>query len=134
MTLNIDLAPTVLEIAGIDVPATMQGRSIVPLVEDKDAGWRQEWFYEHHFTARGWIPRTEGIRTDRWKYTNFIDEQPPFEELYDLEHDRFEERNLANEKKHHDQLAFLRARREIWIQALARWTPETRWQDPAGRL
>jgi arylsulfatase A-like enzyme len=90
MTLNIDLAPTMLALAGADVPASMQGRNVGPLLRGENTRWRSDWFYEHHFRHNGWIPATEGIRTDHWKYTRYIDDDPAFEELFDLQHDPHE--------------------------------------------
>src|SRR2546423_4640112 len=46
MALNIDLAPTLLDFAGVAIPATMQGRSWRPLLEGKPADWRKVFFYE----------------------------------------------------------------------------------------
>ena len=49
MVLNLDVAPTLLEIAGVPVPADMQGKSMLPLAEGKpDAGWRKDWLYEYY--------------------------------------------------------------------------------------
>lgn len=97
--LSIDLAPTLLDLAGVDIPPRMQGRSLVPLLRgETPSDWRQEFFYEHHFVPP-WegmsIPRSEAIRTHRWKYIQYIDSRPLFEELYDLEVDPLETVNLA---------------------------------------
>lgn len=104
MALNIDFAPTFLDYAGVAIPGGMDGRSLRPLLEGKPAGWRTHWFYEHHYHARGSkegaIPRSEGVRTMDWKYITYIDEKEPFEELYDLKNDRFEEKNLSSDRKH----------------------------------
>jgi arylsulfatase A-like enzyme len=104
MALNIDVAPTFLDYAGIAIPDGTDGRSLRPLLEGKLDTWRNHWFYEHHFHARGSkegaIPRTEGVRTAEWKYVTYIDEKEPFEELYDLKNDPLEETNLATELKH----------------------------------
>ncbi|HVK10324.1 MAG TPA: sulfatase [Gemmataceae bacterium] len=101
MALNIDVAPTLLDYAGVAVPAGTDGRSLRPLLEARADGWRAHWFYEHHYHARGSkegaIPRTEGVRTADWKYITYIDEKQPFEELYDLKADPFEEKNRATD-------------------------------------
>jgi arylsulfatase A-like enzyme len=106
--LNIDLAPTLLEFAQVPKPAAAQGRSLAPLIRgDEVHGWRGEFFYEHHFQhAR--IPRSEGVRTQRWKYIRYLDSQPFYEELYDLEADPIEEVNLATDAARHDELAAMR--------------------------
>lgn len=109
VALNIDIAPTLLDLAGVAAPASMQGRSLVPLVRGQTpSDWRQVWFYEHHFDYKGRIPRSEGVGTDRWKYIRYIDAQPPYEELFDLHTDPYEQHNLAGDKDHVAKLDELR--------------------------
>jgi arylsulfatase A-like enzyme len=116
MALNVDFAPTMLELAGAAIPPTMQGRSLAPLLRgETPADWRTEFFYEHHSVADR-IPKTEGIRTERWKYIRWIAEEPVKEELYDLAADPLEERNLAGDTRHAATLQELRAK---WQRALA---------------
>jgi arylsulfatase A-like enzyme len=118
MALNIDLAPTVLDFAGLAVPAGIDGRSLRPLVEGRPREWRTDFFYEHHYHHGGKIPRTEGVRTADWKYITYFDVDPPFEELYDLRADPFEERNLATDAGHRDRLEALRARHRDYVARL----------------
>ncbi len=106
--LSIDIAPTILDLAGVDVPESMQGKSLVgPLRGDTPADWRSAIYYEHHFEPP-WegmsIPRSEGIRTHRWKYIQYIDSQPLYEELYDLENDPIEAINLAAADQHAERM------------------------------
>jgi len=113
--LNIDMAPTMLEMAGIDRPEVMQGRSLMPLLQGKKlTDWRTDFFYEHHFGEKRKppIPATEGVREERWKYTRWTSTSPVFEELFDLKNDSEELRNLATDGEHEDQLERLRARRK----------------------
>ena len=113
MTLNIDLAPTLLDFARVHAPKSMQGRSLAPLLDGKSPrGWRKEFFYEHH-TRSDIIPPSEGVRTEKWKYFRYVESQPVVEELYDLANDPGEERNLAVDPKHAKTLAELRTR---WSQ------------------
>lgn len=128
MTLNIDLAPTILSLAGVSAPP-MQGRDLGPLIEGQAVPWRTEWFYEHLF-EHTWIPRTEGIRTTEWKYTRYLDTKPLFEELFDLRADPLEERNLMREGGRPDQAARLRERWQRWRQALEAWPGDRPWNDP----
>ena len=110
MTLNIDFAPTLLDYAGLPVPAAVQGRSLRPLVRgERPADWRTDWFYEHH-TLPKIIPPSEGVRTERWKYLRWVSAEPVIEELYDLRADPQEERNLAADPAHRDTLDRLRRR------------------------
>ena len=105
---HLDLAPTLLELAGVEVPAGMQGRSLLPLLRGEAPPWRREVFTEHLWDHPR-IPRTEGLRTERWKYIRYLD-HPEYEELYDLERDPHEARNLALEPAHAERLEELRAR------------------------
>ena len=110
MTLNIDLAPTIADLAGVTVPKEMQGHSLVPFVQGRRPNnWRHDFFYEHH-TMTKVIPELEGVRTERWKYVRWVTTSPLFEELYDLKSDPEELRNLANDPRHQKQLTTLRDR------------------------
>jgi arylsulfatase A-like enzyme len=122
MALNIDVAPTFLDYAGVPIPKGTDGRSLRPLLEEKTPNWRNHWFYEHHFHARGSkegpIPRTEGVRTSEWKYITYIDEKEPFEELYDLKNDPLEEHNLVTDPKHAQRLRIMKAMYADYAQKL----------------
>ncbi len=109
MVLNIDIAPTILQLADVKPPATMQGQSLVPLIDGETVPWRDEWFYEHLFPhAR--IPKSEGVRTARWKYIRYVESDPLREELYDLETDPQELVNLAGDDQHQKTLTDMRQR------------------------
>jgi arylsulfatase len=109
MVLNIDLAPTLLDYAGIRAPQEMQGRSLRGLVHSDSLEWRSEWFYEHHYGPKI-IPPSEGVRTERWKYLRWVGVEPAIEELYDLSKDPHEESNLAADPQHSKTLENLRDR------------------------
>jgi arylsulfatase A-like enzyme len=109
MTLNVDLAPTLLDYAGIAVPAFVQGRSLRPLVSGDKAAWRDDWFYEHQ-TLPKIIPPSEGVRTDRWKYLRWTGREPAVEELYDLKADPQETTNLVADPVRRATLDHLRQR------------------------
>ena len=118
MVLNVDFAPTMLELAGVPAPKTMQGRSLVPLLKgESPKDWRMEFFYEHHSVAAR-IPQSEGVRTERWKYLRWIAETPVKEELYDLQADPLEERSLLNDAKHAALLAEMRGKWERYGREL----------------
>lgn len=122
LALNVDLAPTVLELAGVEIPDSYQGRSLVPLLHGATPAWRDDFFYEHR-TDIDRIPKSEGVRTARWKYARYIEQSPLYEELYDLERDPGEARNLAGEPEAAVELSRLRTRcdqlRAEWQAPLA---------------
>ncbi len=107
MALNVDIAPTILELANLPIPEQMQGRSLVPLLKGRKPRWRTEFFYEHPFVHKT-IARSEALRTKRYKYTRYIDYD--YEELYDLENDPAETINLAKDEKYKKTLNSLRKR------------------------
>lgn len=108
--LNVDLAPTILAMAGLAAPVGMQGRNFAPLYLDGPvADWRTEFFYEHPtIRSVSFIPSSEAlVRTDV-KYLFWPDFQ--YEELFDLAHDPREETNLIAEPGWRERLTELRAR------------------------
>jgi len=107
MALNVDIAPTILELAHLKVPQQMQGRSLVPLLKGRKPRWRTEFFYEHLFEHKT-IPKSEALRTERFKYLRYVDYD--YEELYDLENDPTETINLAKDEKYQETLNSLRKR------------------------
>jgi len=109
LALNIDLAPTFLDVAGLAIPERMQGKSLMPLLGGQPRAWRSDFFYEHHFGEKI-IPPTEGVRTERWKYLRWTSSDPVIEELYDLKADPLEEKDLAKVAEHQKTLEALRSR------------------------
>jgi len=108
--LNIDIAPTLLELAGVEVPSTMQGRSLVPILEGASPpDWRSDFFVEHLFDHPD-IPKHEGVRGERYKYARYFEQDPVYEELYDLLVDPMEARNLAGDSDYLETLMELRRR------------------------
>jgi arylsulfatase A-like enzyme len=99
MALNVDISPTLLDLAGIPTPRTVQGCSLVPLMKAEPAAhWRTDFLYEHLF-ERDNIPKSEGVRTEQFAYVRWFEQTPVVEELYDHVAD-FEEVNnlIANPK------------------------------------
>lgn len=134
-----DLAPTVLDMAGLDIPDMMQGVSLFPLIQGKQIPWRSDFFAEQLLDIQDY-PRSECLRSKDWKYIryfrrtidktyhtldgtygtreNYIEslkstlsyEQPIYEELYYLSDDPFEQTNLADDATYRDVLETMRAR------------------------
>jgi len=105
--LNVDIAPTILELASVEIPQQMQGRSLVSLLKGQKPKWRTDFFYEHLYEHKT-IPKSEALRTQRWKYARYIDYG--YEELYDLKNDPHETTNLAKDEKYKQTLESLKKR------------------------
>jgi len=97
MILNLDYAPTFLEAAGAPIPPTVQGRSFYGLLNGSRSEWRDAWLYEY-FWERSFpqTPTVLGVRTDRYKFMQYHGVWDCYE-LYDLERDPDEMRNLLAE-------------------------------------
>jgi arylsulfatase A-like enzyme/lysophospholipase L1-like esterase len=96
MIQNIDYAPTFLEMAGAPIPADMQGKSIVPILEAEGkapADWREAVFYQYSGENTHNVPRHDGVRDSRYKLMRF----PNTDEwmLFDLEKDPMEMKNVS---------------------------------------
>ncbi len=105
ISLNIDIAPTILAMAHVPVPPGMQGIDLASILENKIPE-RKEFLYQHYFLGSPHIPKEEGIVTKRFKYMNFIEHQ--YEELYDIENDPHETTNLVNDPHYKATLQVLR--------------------------
>src|SRR5262249_10157652 len=107
---NVDISPTLLELAGVAVPRGVQGKSLVPLLKgEKPTDWRTDFFYEHLF-ERNNIPKSEGVRTGRFTYVRWFEQKPVVEELYDHVADFDEVKNLIADPKFADVADCLRKR------------------------
>lgn len=112
IALNTDIAPTVVEFAGIVPPETMQGYSLIPLIRGiVPHEWRQDFYYEHTFDHPG-IPKSEGVVSKRFKYLRYFEQHPPYEELFDLQNDPNETNNLSQLPEYAEVLNIMRARLE----------------------
>ena len=97
MALNIDLAPTMLQLAAAEVPTDYQGRSLVPWLQGKTvADWRKDLFCEHLMEAGASIPKWEGVRGRRFVYARYFEND--YEFLHDLKADPDQLKNLAGDK------------------------------------
>lgn len=123
MALNVDFAPTLLELADVPVPTDMQGRSLRPLWEGAPpADWRTDFYYRYwmhlaHFD----IPAHYGIRTEQYKLVFYYGEAlgcagtidcstPPTWEFFDLETDPHETTNRVDDPAYAPIVAQMRAR------------------------
>lgn len=109
MVLNLDFAETLMDAAGLKIPADMQGRSFLPLFEGKEMkDWRTSMYYRYyHNPGHHTVARHYGIRTERHKLIYFykLDQW----ELYDLEKDPIEMHNIYNDPSSQKIVAELKA-------------------------
>jgi arylsulfatase A-like enzyme len=110
MVLNIDVAPTILDMAGITIPSEMNGKSLKGLINGTKQEWRDYIFMEHHYFHRldNYISRSEGIRTMDWKYFKYVDPDPDIEVLYNLKTDPYEVNDLSKAPEHAEIIKELR--------------------------
>ncbi len=97
----VDLYPTLAELCGVKAPDDLQGRSLVPMLLDATTAGKEVAYTV--VTRRKDLGKA--IRTGRWRYATW----PDGEELYDLQDDPAEHRNLANSKEHAATLLTMRA-------------------------
>jgi N-acetylglucosamine-6-sulfatase len=96
LALNLDVAPTILDLAGVTVPADMQGRSLARVLRAEAPMVRDSFLYEYdRETFFPVIPDIRAIRTQNRKYISYA-ESPSEDELYDLASDPGELVNLAH--------------------------------------
>ncbi|MBI4876077.1 MAG: sulfatase [Acidobacteria bacterium] len=94
MALNLDIAPTILDAAGVAVPKNMQGRSLLPLLRGERAGWRQDFLYEYDWEFDyPYTPTLTGLRTERYSYCQTYGLWD-LDELYDVAADPGQMNNL----------------------------------------
>lgn len=94
MVQNIDYAPTFMDLAGLEVPEDMQGKSLLSLLQGDPSDWRQAIYYHYYeFPNEHGVKKHYGVRTDRYKLIHFYEDIDTWE-LYDLENDPKEMNNL----------------------------------------
>ena len=99
---NIDFAPTMLDIAGIEIPEDIQGVSLLPLLTDKvdKNKWRKSVYYHYYeFPAEHMVKRHYGVRTERYKLIHFYNDIDTWE-LFDLKNDISEMHNLYGQPEY----------------------------------
>ncbi|MBD3216350.1 MAG: sulfatase-like hydrolase/transferase [Candidatus Lokiarchaeota archaeon] len=106
---NIDIAPTLLDVAGLEFEDPIDGRSLLPVCIDPTIEWREDIMVETH--GHKHIHLGRAIITKRFKYV-FNDKFK--NELYDLSADPYELKNLIDDDKYYEILADLKSRLKIW--------------------
>ncbi len=118
LVLNIDIAPTLLEITGVQSLEPMQGTSLVPILENDAAPWRNAFVAEYILekVAQKFRP-WRALRTKEWKYIKYEEENIP-DELYHLKTDPNELKNLINEPSAQADLKLLKAQLTEKLKAI----------------
>ena len=130
LSMNIDIAPTLLDFAGVRIPSEIQGRSLKPILESDGKAptdWREAVYY-HYYEYPGWhsVKRHYGIRTNRYKLIHFYNDIDEWE-LYDLKGDVPEKKNVYNDPRY-------KPVREYMLGLLAKTSKEYKDDDPTEKL
>ncbi|NCG08789.1 MAG: sulfatase-like hydrolase/transferase [Verrucomicrobia bacterium] len=132
---NIDIAPTVMALAGLDKEPAMHGASFLPLLVGEAVDWRDKVFYEYYWEYDfPMTPSVFGVRTDRYKYIRYhgLWER---NELYDLENDPHEMYNLIESPEHQEIIRQLAGEIYDWLETTGgmqiplKRTIKHRWGD-----
>ncbi len=116
IALNIDIAPTLLSMAGIHVPSSMQGEDLSALYKGNNPeDWRTDFLFEHPFDHPR-IPKSEGVVSLTEKYFIYPEVDPIHEEYYDLVKDPQEDNNLIKDPNYAQQIEHIRNRMDTLIQ------------------
>ncbi|MGJ8641667.1 MAG: sulfatase-like hydrolase/transferase [Opitutaceae bacterium] len=135
---SVDIAPTILALAGQEAPSIMQGKDFSGVINQTQdmSKWQTSVFMENLFLVdlfksknkpnvleinealinRNESYRSHGIRTQRFKYFTYFEHTPAIEELYDLEKDPLEQNNLVNNPEYAELLGKMRQRTEEMYQ------------------
>ncbi|MFC4542595.1 sulfatase-like hydrolase/transferase [Halosolutus amylolyticus] len=128
-----DLAPTILEMAGVSIPDSFHARSLVPFLEGDDPDdWPDSTFAQYHGEEFG-LYTQRMVRTDRYKY---VYNGPDIDELYDLDRDPAELQNLIDHPEYADARSAMRKRLVEWMYETddpnREWVPDVLADAPEG--
>jgi arylsulfatase A-like enzyme len=118
----IDFVPTLMELSGIDVPGSIRGRSLMPLIRGDVKEWKRACFSEidHSYSMYDELRKESGrrvmVRTKEWKLIYFMDERVEDKDgaLYNLKKDRDEKENLYNKTQYKSIIKNLENLAEQW--------------------
>lgn len=115
--MNIDIAPTFLELADVKKPEQMQGSSFAGLLREENTKWRNRVFYEYYWeVAFPSTPTIFAVRTDRFKYIYNYGTWD-INELYDLQKDPYEMNNLIRDKSYQKEGLQLKQELFEWLKS-----------------
>ncbi len=113
---NIDVGPTVMDVAGLPTPDHMDGRSFLKLLEGKKTPWRDEVYYEYYWERNfPQTPTTHGVRTKRYKYIHYHGIWD-IDELYDLQEDPDEKNNLIDDPQYKQMVKEMNKKMFDWLE------------------
>jgi len=132
MVLNIDLAPTLLDLAGITVPQHMQGRSWRPLLSAQEGQWRKSFLFEYfRENAFPGTPALVGVRTETAKLVKYPGHDE-WTELFDLISDPYELKNLVKDASSKELMAKMQKEFELQSTAVGFRIPEYAHRNDPG--
>jgi N-acetylglucosamine-6-sulfatase len=116
LVMNLDIAPTILDIADTRSPVPVHGKSLLPVLENKDEFLRDAFLTEYFLEKitpqhASW----QAVRTKKWKYIHFF-KLDGMDELYDLENDPYEMKNLVSSLAHQNVLEEMKRKMRQLLQ------------------
>jgi len=113
MVLNIDLAPSILNICGVAPFAHAHGQTFKPLFSGDTLNWRKSFLYEYNYEKQfPYTPNVRGVRTAEWKYIHYppgdLSPEKHKAELYNLKDDPEEKKNLIDNPKYASKVTELK--------------------------
>lgn len=98
MALNIDICPTILDLAGVDIPDIVDGKSLKPILNGDNDDIRKDFFIEYNFNPKNiHLPSMEGLVTPSYKLIRYYVEENEWWELYNRKKDSLEINNLIED-------------------------------------
>ncbi|WP_117885213.1 sulfatase family protein [Aureibaculum luteum] len=106
--LNIDITATILDLSGVTVPQSYQGKSLQPILNNEEiSNWRDDFLIEHRMEHKK-IPKYVGIHEQRYVYANYYEQNPQYEYLHDLQKDPNQLINFKNDPNYTEVLQRMR--------------------------
>lgn len=118
MVLNVDVPPTILSLAGIEIPKKYQGENLAAFFEGAPDPWRSGIYLEHRLENNPKLLMTEGYRDDEFKFIRYDDYN--YVELYHHKEDKNEKTNLALDPRYREMVAYYSAKCDSIQQELLR--------------
>jgi arylsulfatase A-like enzyme len=116
MVQNVDVGPTILAAAGLKAPASMPGKSFLPVLRGDSSKWRDKIFYEYYWEYDfPMTPTVFGVRSDKFKYIRYYGIWDT-NELYDIENDPNEMVNLINKPEYAEVAKKLAGELYDWLE------------------